>query len=71
VLLEDQQARAAEAEVLDRAAGLAPAGLRAAIARAVIKAAPEKVKERREQAAKNARVERWLQDAGTVSLVTT
>ena len=41
VLLEDGEARAAEAEVLDRAARLTPAGLRAAIARAVIKAAPE------------------------------
>ena len=52
VLLEDDEARAAEAEVLDRAARLTPAGLRAAIARAVIKAAPKKAKERRETAAK-------------------
>jgi hypothetical protein len=41
LLLEDDEARAAEAEVLDRAARLTPAGLRAAIARAVIKAAQE------------------------------
>jgi hypothetical protein len=69
VLLEDGEARAAEAEVLDRAARLTPAGLRAAIARAVIKAAPEKAKERRETAAKDARVERWLQDTGNAALM--
>jgi hypothetical protein len=69
VLLEDEEARAAEAEVLDRAARLTPAGLRAAIARAVIKAAPKKAKERRETAAKNARVERWLQDTGNAALM--
>src|SRR4029077_17260640 len=64
-----EEARAAEAEVLDRAARLTPAGLRAAIARAVIKAAPKKAKERRETAAKNARVERWLQDTGNAALM--
>jgi len=69
LLLEDDEARAAEAEVLDRAARLTPAGLRAAIARAVIKAAPKKAKERRETAAKNARVERWLQDTGNAALM--
>jgi hypothetical protein len=69
VLLEDDEARAAEAEVLDRAAGLTPAGLRAAIARAVITAAPKKAKERRETAAKDARVERWLQDTGNAALM--
>src|SRR5690348_540980 len=53
VLLEDEEARAAEAEVLDRAARLTPGALRAAIARAVIKAAPKKAKERRETAAKD------------------
>src|SRR6266568_6763556 len=69
VLLEDEEARAAEAEVLDRAAGLTPGGLRAAIARAVIKAAPKTAKERRETAAKDARVERWLQDTGNAALM--
>ena len=69
VLLEDEEARAAEEEVLDRAARLTPAGLRAAIARAVIKAAPKKAKERRETAASNARVERWLQDTGNAALM--
>jgi hypothetical protein len=69
VLLEDEEARAAEQEVLDRAARLTPGALRAAIARAVITAAPEKAKERREQAARNARVERWLQDTGNAALM--
>ena len=69
LLLEDDEARAAEAEVLDRAARLTPAGLRAAIARAVIKVAPKKAKERRETAARNARVERWLQDTGNAALM--
>ena len=68
-LLDDDEARAAEAEVLDRAARLTPPGLRAAIARAVIKAAPEKARERREQAAKDARVERWIQDTGNAALM--
>jgi hypothetical protein len=68
-LLEDDEARAAEAEVLDRAARLTPPGLRAAIARAVIKAAPKKARERRETAAKDARVERWLQDTGNAALM--
>src|SRR5690349_14068620 len=69
VLLEDEEARAAEAEVLDRAARLTPAGLRAAIARAVITVAPKTAKERRETAARNARVERWLQDTGNAALM--
>ena len=50
-------------------ARLTPPGLRAAIARAVIKAAPKKAKERRETAAKDARVERWLQDTGNAALM--
>ena len=68
-LLQDEEARAAEAEVLDRAARLTPGALRAAIARAVIAAAPKKAKERRETAAKDARVERWLQDTGNAALM--
>ncbi len=69
VLLEDEEARAAEAEVLGRAARLTPGELRAAIARAVITAAPETARERRETAARNARVERWLQDSGNAALM--
>jgi hypothetical protein len=68
-LLDEDEAAAAEAEVLDRAARLTPAGLRAAIARAVIKAAPKKARQRRETAAKDARVERWLQDTGNAALM--
>ena len=68
-LLDPDQARAAEAEVLDRASRLTPAGLRAAIARAVIEVAPGKAKERRETAAKFARVERWAEDTGNAALM--
>jgi hypothetical protein len=67
-LLDEAEARAAEAEVLDRAARLTPGGLRAAIARAVIEVAPEKAKERRQTAAKFARVERWREDSGNAAL---
>ena len=68
-LLDPAEARAAEAEVLDRAARLTPPGLRAAIARAVMEVAPKKAKERREQAAKDARVERWIEDSGNAALM--
>src|SRR5580704_4752732 len=68
-LLADEEARAAEQEVLDRAARLTPGGLRAAMARAVIAAAPKTARERRETAAKDARVERWLQDTGNAALM--
>ena len=68
-LLDPAEARAAEQEVLDRAAQLTPPGLRAAIARAVMEVAPKKAKERREQAAKDARVERWMEDSGNAALM--
>ena len=67
--LDPAEARAAENEVLDRAARLTPGSLRAAIARAVIAAAPKKAKERRETAARDARVERWIQDSGNAALM--
>ena len=67
-LLDPAEARAAEAGVLDRAGRLTPGGLRAAIARAVITAAPKTAKERRETAAKDARVERWAEDSGNAAL---
>jgi Domain of unknown function (DUF222) len=54
-LLDDAEAAAAEDKVLDRAARLTPGGLRAAIAAAVMGAAPEKARVRREAAAKDAR----------------
>jgi hypothetical protein len=68
-LLDAAEARAAEDKVLDRAARLTPGGLRAAIAAAVMEVAPEKAKERREQAAKDARVERWIEDSGNAALM--
>jgi len=55
--------------VLDRASRLTPGGLRAAIARAVMEVAPEKARQRREQAAKDARVGRWLEDSGNAALM--
>jgi hypothetical protein len=67
-LLDPAESRAAEAEVLDRAGRLTPGVLRAAIARAVIKAAPKKAKQRREALARFARVERWLEDSGNAAL---
>jgi hypothetical protein len=68
-LLDPAEARAAEAGVLDRASRLTPGGLRAAIAAAVMDVAPEKAKERREAAAKDARVERWAEDSGNAALM--
>jgi hypothetical protein len=67
-LLDPDEARAAEAEVLDRAAALTPGGLRAAIARAVMEAAPGKARKRRETAARFARVERWAENSGNAAL---
>ena len=67
-LLDPAEARAAEAEVLDRAGRLTPGGLRAAIARAVMEVAPEKARKRRENAARFARVERWAEDTGNAAL---
>ena len=61
VLLDPEQARAAEAMVLGRAGTLTPPGLRAAIARAVMDVAPGKAKKRREHAAEKTRVERWAE----------
>jgi hypothetical protein len=66
--LEPDQARAAEARVLDRAGRLTPGGLRAAIIRAVMEVAPEKARKRREEARKDARVERWPEDSGNAAL---
>ena len=67
-LLDPAEARAAEAGVLDRAGRLTPGSLRAAIARAVIEAAPDKARKRRETAARFARVERWAEDSGNAAL---
>ena len=68
-LLDPGEARAAEAMVLGRAGRLTPAGLRAAIARAVMEVAPEKARKRREEAARDARVQRWAEDSGNEALM--
>src|SRR5215472_7491316 len=68
-LLDAAEARAAEALVLGRAGRLTPGGLRAAIARAVIEVAPEKAQQRREEAARDARVQRWAEDSGNAALM--
>jgi hypothetical protein len=67
--LDSSGARAAETLVLGRAGKLTPGGLRAAIARAVMQVAPEAARKRREEAAKDARVERWAEDSGNAALV--
>ena len=67
-LLDQAEAAAAEARVLDRAGRLTPGGLRAAIARAVMEAAPGQARKRRETAARFARVERWAEDSGNAAL---
>ena len=63
------EARKVEAKILGRAARLTLGGLRAALARAVIEAAPKKARERRETAARSARVERWAEDSGNAALM--
>jgi hypothetical protein len=67
--LDDEESRAAEEQVLGRAYRLTPNGLRHAIASAVMDVAPEKAKKRREDAAKDARVERWAEDSGNAALM--
>ena len=66
--LDPGEARAAEDKVLGRAGRLTPGGLRSAIARAVMQVAPDKARKRREQAAKDARVQRWAEDSGNAAL---
>ena len=67
-VLNPAEARAAEALVLGRAGRLTPAGLRSAIARAVIEVAPDKARKRREKAERDARVERWAEVSGNAGL---
>ncbi len=68
-ILDADEAREAEEMVLGRAGRLSPGGLRAAIARAVMTVAPDKARKRREDAARDARVERWPEDSGNAALV--
>ena len=67
--LADDEAQAVEAKILGRAGRLTPGGLRSALARAVMEAAPDKARERREAAAQTARVERWAEDSGNAALM--
>jgi hypothetical protein len=67
--LDPAEARAAEKLVLGRAGRLTPGGLRDAVARAVMDVAPGKARQRREDAARDARVQRWAEDSGNASLM--
>src|SRR3954471_11929039 len=67
--LDRDEARAAEGRVLGRAGRLTPGGLRAAIAQAVMDVAPGKARQRREAAARDARVQRWAEDSGNAALM--
>ena len=67
--LSDGEAAAVEAAVLGRAGRPTPGGLRSALARAVMEAAPGKARQRREAAARTARVERWAEDSGNAALM--
>jgi len=67
--LDAGEAREAEAKVLGRAGRLTPGGLRAAVARAVMQVAPGKARKRREEAARDARVQRWAEDSGNAALM--
>ena len=67
-VLDAEEARLAEQQVLGQAPSLSPGMLRKAVARAVARIAPEKAKKRREHGAKNARVERWREDSGNAGL---
>ena len=55
--------------MLGRAGRLTPGGLRSALARAVMEVAPGKARQRRETAARFARVERWAEDSGNAALM--
>jgi uncharacterized protein DUF222 len=67
-VLDPDEARQAEDQVLGGAPGLSPGQLRTAIKRAVKRVAPKKAKDRREHGTKNARVERWQEDSGNAGL---
>ena len=66
--LDAEEAAAAEGMVLGRAGQLTPPGLRAAIGRAVMEVAPKKARKRREEAARQTRVERWAEHSGNAGL---
>ncbi len=66
--LGDAQAARVERAVVAAAAGLTTGQLRAATHRAVLAADPGAARERKEQALREARVERWSEPAGTAAL---
>jgi hypothetical protein len=68
-VLDPDEARAAEALVLDRAGQLTLGGLRSAVGRAVAEVAPEKARKRREKGGQDARVQRWIEDSGNAALM--
>jgi Domain of unknown function (DUF222) len=66
--LGDEHAAAVEQRVLDDAPGQTTGQLRAAARRAVLAADPAAARERKERACRDARVERWDENAGTAAL---
>lgn len=66
-LLGPAHRAAVEQHVLRRAAGQTRTELRASVRRAVIAADPDAVRRRQEQAQRDARAERWSEDAGTAT----
>ena len=66
--LDGVHASRVEAAVIGRAAGWTTGELRQAVRRQVIAADPAAARRRKEQAEKQARVERWAEDAGTAAL---
>ena len=66
--LSRDHAAAVEQQVLDRAPGQTSGQLRASTRRAVLAADPAAARERKEQAQRDARVEKWDEHAGTAAL---
>ena len=66
--LGDEHAARVEQQVLAEAPGQTTGQLRAAARRAVLAADPAAARERKERAARDARVERWDEHAGTAAL---
>ncbi len=66
--LDDPHATRVEAAVISAAPRLTTAELRRRLRRAVITADPQAARKRKENAQKDARVERWTENAGTAAL---
>src|SRR5215468_11632094 len=66
--LSDEHAGAVQRQVLDHAPGLTTRQLRAVSRRAALTADPAAARERKERAKRDARVERWVEHAGTAAL---